>query len=354
MTGSVPFLRRAKTPGSSGSSLMSTLGLEGVELLFLLDELLVEVRRWPEGQVEERVERRKVLLLLREGRSVETDDDPRKSVGRPGNVGVHRTLRGRLLRDGDGVRALLPPAPVLLDEREDRLGLHVPGDDDRRVLGTVPAVEEGLRVRVLVGHVLDVLEEAHRRVLVRVDLEGLVARDLVDLLDRVRAVLVVLAENGARLGLERRLVVREVLEPVGLDLQHRLEVFLRERRVVVRVVVRRVGVLLGARARHDRLVLLRRVLLRPAKHHVLEEVGEAGLAGLDLVPRARLHGDLERDDVRKSRGHDDHLQPVRKSRLRGLERQEIGFRLLGARAGGHEGEEDSGKGAGTTHAGNSF
>ena len=46
--------------------------------------------------------------------------------------------------------------------------IDVAGDDDRAVLGTVPAVEEDLAVGVLVGHVLDVGEEADRRVLVGV------------------------------------------------------------------------------------------------------------------------------------------------------------------------------------------
>jgi hypothetical protein len=36
------------------------------------------------------------------------------------------------------------------------------------LFGPVPAVEEDLRVRVLVRHVLDVLQEAHRGVLVGV------------------------------------------------------------------------------------------------------------------------------------------------------------------------------------------
>ena len=282
---------------------------------------------------------------------MEGDDDPGEGVRRPGHVRRNGTLRGRLGRDRGGEGALLPGAPVFLDEAESRGRVDVARHDDRRVLGPVPAVEERLRVRVLVGHVLDVLEEAHRRVLVGVDVERPVARDLVELRNRVRVVLVVLAEDGARLGLELGLAVLEVLEAVGLDFEHRLEVFLRERRVVVRVVVRRVRVLAGARARHDRLVLRRRVRLRPAEHHVLEEVGETGLAGLDLVPRARLHRDLDRDDVREAGRHDDHLQAVREGRLRRVEGQDVGGGFRGSGGGERrEGEEDEGEGASEVHS----
>ena len=57
------------------------------------------------------------------------------------------------------------------------------------------------------------------------------------------AVLVVLAEDGARFGPEVFLGVAEVHEAVGLELEDGLEVFLGEGHVVVRVVVGGVGVL---------------------------------------------------------------------------------------------------------------
>jgi hypothetical protein len=251
-----------------------------------------------------------------------------------------RRIRGHV----DLVAAALPRAPVLLDEREDLVGLHVAGHDHGRVLGPVPAVEERLRVLELVGHVLDVLEEAHRRVPVGVRLEGVLALHLDQLLDRVRAVLVVLAEHRARLGLEGLERVVEVLEAVGLDLQDRLEVLPGEGGVVVREVVAREGVLARARLRHDRLVRFGRVRLRAAEHHVLEEVREARLAGLHLVARAGHHRDLQRHDVREAGRHHDHLEAVRERALAGVERQDARSRglRLGGRGHGrkrHEQEE---------------
>ena len=256
---------------------------ELVDLLLGLDQLLVGVGRRAEGEVEEDVEGRPVLLGGREGGATEGDDDPGERRCRPGDVDRLRSLRRRLRGDLDGVAPALPGAPVLLDEGEDLRRVDVARDDDRRVLGPVPAVEERLRVGELVGHVLDVAEEAHRRVLVGVRREGGLAHRLEQLRHRLRAVLVVLAEDGARLRLERRLGVIEVLEAVRLDLEDLLEVLLGERHVVVRVVVGRVGVLPRAGLRQDRLVGVGRVRLRPAEHHVLEEVGEARLARLHLV-----------------------------------------------------------------------
>ena len=51
--------------------------------------------------------------------------------------------------------------------------------------------------------------------------------------NRVREVLQVFALDGERLGAEHVLAVAQVLEAVGLDLDDFLEVFLRERDVVV-------------------------------------------------------------------------------------------------------------------------
>jgi hypothetical protein len=149
-------------------------------------------------------------------------------------------------------------------------------------------------VLALVRHVLDVGEEAHARVLVRVHRVGQVGQALRGLDQRVREVLEVLALDRERLGAELGIAVLEVLEPVRLEREHLVQVRRGEIRVVVRVVVRGVGVLVGARGLDARVVLLGRVLLGAAEHHVLEEVREAGLAGLHLVARARLDRDLQR------------------------------------------------------------
>ncbi len=159
--------------------------------------------------------------------------------------------------------------------------------------------------------------------------ECVVALNLDQFADRVRAVLVVLAQNRARLGLEVLDGVLEVLKTVRLDLENLLEIGLRERGVVVRVVVGGVGVLPRARLGENRFVLGRRVLLGAAEHHVLEEVSKAGLARLDLVPRPGLHRNLKRDDVRKSCRDDDDLEAVVEHFLRRLEWKDVTLLLLG-------------------------
>src|SRR5260370_40678407 len=71
------------------------------------------------------------------------------------------------------------------------------------------------------------------------------------------------------------------------------------------------------------LVVVGEVELRPAEHHVFEEMGEARLARLDLIARAGLHGDLERDEIGKAGRNDDDFQPVGKSLFRGGEREDL-------------------------------
>ena len=118
----------------------------------------------------------------------------------------------------------------------------------RRVLRPVPALEERLRVLELVGHVLDVLEEAHRRVLVGVRREGVLALHLDQLAGPGSALFLLYSPSTARASvLKAASRVVEVLEAVGLDLEDRLEVLLGEGGVVVRVVVGGVGVLARAR-----------------------------------------------------------------------------------------------------------
>ena len=83
--------------------------------------------------------------------------------------------------------------------------------------------------------------------LVGVDVEGGVARDLEDLRIGFALFLLYSPRTARASVLKAASAYVEVLEAVGFDHEHRLEVFLREGRVVVRVVVGRVGVLAGAR-----------------------------------------------------------------------------------------------------------
>ena len=196
---------------------------------------------------------------------------------------VDRTGQRWLCGNVGAVAAALPRTPVLLDHGQRGGRIDVTDDDHAGVFGPVPAVEEGLRVVHLVGHVLDVGEKAHRGVLVRVHAEGDVRQALETLAQWVGVVLQVLTLDRQCLGAELLLAVVEMLEAVRLDLDHLFEVVGGEGGVVVGEVVGGVGVLVTAGRLDDGAVGIRRVVWRAAEHHVLEEMREARLAGLDFV-----------------------------------------------------------------------
>ena len=150
-------------------------------------------------------QRRVVLRRVGVSRTFVPDADPRECLLRPVHVVRARALLRRLDRDGGLVIASFPASPVLRGHLADLLRLHVAHYQHGRVFGTVVARKELLRVRELVGHVLDVLKEAHRRVLVGVLVERRVAEDLVQLADGRCRVLVVLAQHRQRLCAEHAL-----------------------------------------------------------------------------------------------------------------------------------------------------
>ena len=213
--------------------------------------------------------------------------------------------------------------------------VHVARDDDRAVLRAVPAVEERLAVVVLVRHVLDVGQEADRRVLVGVRRVRLVLHRLVEDQERRRGALVVLAQDGPRLLLEGRLVVLEVPEAVGLDLDDRRQRRGRDGHVVAGPVVGREGVGVGAERLQDVVVLRLRVALRPAEHHVLEEVGEAREPWLHLVARAGADHRVVGDDPRRVERDREHGQAVVERRPADREREDLLVLASRARRGPH-------------------
>ena len=127
---------------------------------------------------------------------------------------------------------------------------------------------------------------------------------------RVGVVLQVLALDRQGLGTELLLGIGQVLEAVGLDLDDLFQVFGGKGDVVVGQVGRGIGVLVAAGLLHHRLVGLGRKLGGAAEHHVFKEVGEAGLAVLDLVARAGLHRNVQRHHAGAVGGHHDHAQAV--------------------------------------------
>ena len=127
-------------------------------------------------------------------------------------VGDVDAALGRLLRlDGNLRRnvAALPAAVVLLDQCEHVRRRHIAGDEEHGVVGAVVAAEEGPRILVQRRHDRDIALVAERRVAVRMALERGADELLVERELGVRARLAILAVDGAGLGLERGLGVRQ-------------------------------------------------------------------------------------------------------------------------------------------------
>ena len=298
-----------------------------------------------------------------EGRRVPADREIRPGGQRPGDRAAAALGLGRLGGDLDRLVAGLPVRIVLLGQGEDLVRVDVADHQHLDVTRPVEPVEELAAVLVLVGHGLDVGQEAHGGVLVGVLVEGQRAQLLEQRQERPGGVLVVLAQDRQRLGAEVGLRVLEVDEPVALEVHHLLELGRRADDVVVGPVVGGEGVRVRAHLLEGVVVLLRRVLLGAPEHDVLEEVGEAAVAGLDLLARPgpddRVVGDdaraVERDDV-------DH-QPVVEGLLVDLVGKDAALVVLAAgralRRGGqgrdqHEqGEERGGESRGVSKQGDS-
>ncbi len=200
---------------------------------------------------------------------------------------------------------------MLLGQCEHVRRRHIAGDEEHGVVGAVIAAEEGAGVLVERRHDGDVALVAQRRVAVRMALERGADELLVERELGLRARLAILAVDGAGLGLERGFGVRQALKPIALELHDLLEILGRHRQVIGRVVVGRIGVRVGADRRDDAAVDVGRETLRAAEHHVLEEVREAGAAGLVLVARARAHDRPVRHEAVARHRHDDDVEAVR-------------------------------------------
>ena len=212
-------------------------------------------------------------------------------------------------------RPLLPRPPILRRQRPNRLLVHIAHHHQRHILRSIKPREKLLRIRVLVRHRLDVRYKSHRRVPIRVPLKRRLPQLLVQLIHRLRTVLVVLPIHRQRLGSKRALRILQVLKPVRLQLQNRFQPLLRKRRVVHRQIVARIGVRRRPRRLHHRLPLLRRILLCPPKHAVLEEVRKPRLPRLHLMPRPHAHDDIHRHNVREVRRNRHEPHPVRQIML---------------------------------------
>ena len=227
-----------------------------------------------------------------------------KTISRrsPPSVGGTRQVAER--RD---VRVRRDRPEVALGGGQDIGGLDVADDRQDRVVRRVVGPEE--RADVLDRGRVEVVHRSDRRVVVRVLRREEVALEL--LLERaVRPVVV----RPALLVLDDLALVVEVLlaerveegrHPVGLEPQGQLELVRRQRLEVVRPVEPGRAVHRPAGGLDERDVLGLGDVPRALEHDVLEEVGEAGLAG-DLVLGPDVVPEVDRDDRGEVvLGHDD-------------------------------------------------
>ena len=168
-------------------------------------------------------------VLRREGRTLEVQGHDRLRLPVERYIDAAQTL---LLGLGRHRRCLVPALPptVLGSNVLHRLGaIKVARNGEHHILRTVEALEEGLRVGVLFRHALDVAHEANGGVLVGVAIKGLLLHGLEQHFEGAAASFAILAKDCASLGAEGRFVVGQVLEAVGLDLDHCREIFTPDR-----------------------------------------------------------------------------------------------------------------------------
>ena len=274
-----------------------------------VDERLIDARAVAVGQnLRRQMQRIRIGVAVPRNRIGDDDGGQRPVlVDRHAALGLRRLLARVFARD-DAI-GFRDAAEIL---RHHLLGLRhveVADDGDRRVARHVEHVVE-------VAHVLDrgrveIFHAADRRVLVRADgVEGVVEnfrqpaeRLIVDSQPP-------LFLDDLALVLERRLVDAQRRHAIGFHPQHQRQVLRRHRLPEHGRVVVRVGVALPADARQHRRVLFGLDVLRALEHHVLEQMGKAGAAGL-LVLRSDVIPELDVHDRRRMIGRQHDREAVR-------------------------------------------
>ena len=199
---------------------------------------------------------------------------------------------------------------MFLDPFQGRGGVEVAHDEQYDIFRPVEALKERPAVLVALRHVFHIGLEAHGRVLVGMAIEGRIAEFLLQHEGRLGLVLAVFPVHRPGLGLELGPAVVQVLEAIGLKLDHLGQVVLGERVVKRRQVLRGEGVGMGPHAVDEAVVNGSRVLLGAAKHHVFEEVGIARAARLDLVAAAGPHDRPVAHQSAAGNRNEEHPQAV--------------------------------------------
>ena len=223
----------------------------------------------------------------------------------PALLGVHR-LFGNIARDRG--RRLGDAGEVLSHQAHRVVGLEVAGDQQRRVVGHVVGVVE--RPDLIDGRGIQVVHAADHRVLVRMQVEGMEADQLIQQAERrVLDAHAALFLDHLALGHEGLLVHAQGRHAIGFHPQRQRQVLGRNGLPEHGRVFVGVGVGLAADRGDDRGVLLRLDVLRPLEHHVLEEMCKAGAARL-LVLRTHVVPQLDLHDRRRLVLVQHHHHPV--------------------------------------------
>jgi hypothetical protein len=184
----------------------------------------------------------------------------------------------RRFHDADtrDVAPRLQPPEVMLDAREDVVGIDVTDDDERGVVR--PVVRRVVRVQVVARHRLEVLQPADGRVAVGVHAERAGRQLGVEQLLRIVLAALQLRDDDRALRLAVVRLVEARAHALGLDEQHAVERIAGRGFEVGGLVDPGVAVPGAAEPLDDALHLVTRDVARALEVHVLDPVGDAGEA----------------------------------------------------------------------------
>ncbi len=229
-------------------------------------QLLIKIRVLAKGDRRQQIERGFVLLHVGIRRPAKRDIHQRQRFRGPVDVFLARFFLIALTWDFRDVAATLPGAEIFLDHRERVVVLHVTDQDNRRVLRPVVTTVELQAVIVLIRHVLDVFDEAHRGMRIGVELISRRAQHFEKLFFRRGAVLVELAEHGLCFGLVTVRWIFQMLKPIGFQFENLVEVVFGKYFVIDGAIVSRVGVVVRAGFLQNLVALVGVVMLAAASN----------------------------------------------------------------------------------------
>ena len=126
----------------------------------------------------------------------------------------------------------------------------------------------------------------------------------------IHAILLVLTVDRTRFRLEGRFRIGQIHKAIALDLHDLFQILGTDTEVVGGQIVGGVGVRIGTDPGRDLVIGILGEFFRSAKHHVFEEVGEAGMSGFVLVPGTGPDDRPVGDEAFRFHRNQQHLEPV--------------------------------------------